>query len=67
VASGREKVSERESTGSWAESLCGLRRRRMRAAVLAVGDGEVRWWPATRSGPPSRQSACWSAWPRGLV
>ncbi len=36
----------RESTTSWAEVLRGLKRRGMRAPVLAVGDGALGFWGA---------------------
>jgi putative transposase len=39
---------ERESTESWAEVLRDLRRRGMRAPVLAVGDGALGLWAALR-------------------
>ena len=38
----------RESTESWAELLRDCRRRGMRAPVLAVGDGALRFWGAIR-------------------
>jgi transposase-like protein len=37
---------ERESTDSWAELLRDLRRRGMRAPVVAVGDGALGLWAA---------------------
>jgi putative transposase len=39
---------ERESTDSWAEVLWDLRRRGMRAPVVAVGDGALGLWAALR-------------------
>jgi len=39
---------ERESTESWAELLRDLRRRGMRAPVVAVGDGALGLWAALR-------------------
>jgi transposase-like protein len=39
---------ERESTDSWAELLRDLRRRGMRAPVVAVGDGALGLWAALR-------------------
>jgi transposase-like protein len=39
---------EREPTDSWAEVLRDLRRRGMRAPVLAVGDGALGLWAALR-------------------
>jgi putative transposase len=38
----------RESTESWAELLRDLKRRGMRAPVLAVGDGALGFWAAAR-------------------
>jgi transposase-like protein len=38
----------RESTASWAELLRDLKKRRMRAPVLAVGDGALGFWAAVR-------------------
>jgi hypothetical protein len=38
----------RESTESWADLLRSLRRRGMRAPVLAVGDGALGFWAAVR-------------------
>jgi transposase-like protein len=38
----------RESTESWAELLRDLKRRGMRAPVLAVGDGALGFWSAVR-------------------
>src|SRR5512133_3091178 len=50
---------ERESTESWAELLRGLRRRGMRAPVVAVGDGALGCGPPARClpshPPPARQ------------
>jgi transposase-like protein len=43
----------RESEDSWAEVLRDLKRRGMRAPVLAVGDGALGFWP--RSGRSSRR------------
>jgi putative transposase len=40
---------ERESTYSWAELLRDLRRRGMRAPVVAVGDGALGLWAALRA------------------
>jgi transposase-like protein len=42
---------ERESTDSWAELLRDLRRRGMRAPVVAVGDGALGCGGAARRGP----------------
>ena len=50
----------RESTESWADLLRDLRRRGMRAPVLAVGDGALGFWAALREVfPPPETSACW--------
>jgi putative transposase len=38
----------RESTESWSELLRGLKRRGMRAPVLAIGDGALGFWGALR-------------------
>lgn len=37
-----------ESTESWADVLRDLKRRGMRAPVLAVGDGALGFWEALR-------------------
>jgi putative transposase len=51
---------ERESTQSWAEVLRGLRRRGMRAPVLAVGDGALGLWAALRDVfPETRHQRDW--------
>jgi putative transposase len=58
----------RESKESWAELLRNLKKRGMRAPVLAVGDGALGFWaaardacpenaPPTRLGPQNRQRA----------
>jgi putative transposase len=44
---------ERESTDSWAELLRDLRRRGMRAPVVAVGDGALGLWAALRDVVPA--------------
>jgi transposase-like protein len=50
----------RESTESWAELLRGLKRRGMRAPVLAVGDGALGFWKALRDvWPETREQRCW--------
>jgi putative transposase len=50
----------RESTESWAELLRDLRRRGMRAPVLAVGDGALGLWAALRDVfPATRAQRCW--------
>jgi putative transposase len=51
---------ERESTESWAEVLRDLRRRGMRAPVVAVGDGALGLWAALRDVfPATRQQRDW--------
>jgi putative transposase len=51
---------ERESTASWAELLRDLRRRGMRAPVVAVGDGALGLWAALRDVfPATRQQRDW--------
>jgi len=50
----------RESTESWADLLRDLKRRGMRAPVLAVGDGALGFWGALRTVfPKSRAQRCW--------
>jgi transposase-like protein len=52
---------ERESTDSWAELLGDLRRRGMRAPVVAVGDGALGLWAALRDVfPATRQQRDWA-------
>jgi transposase-like protein len=56
---------ERESTQSWAELLGDLRRRGMRAPVVAVGDGALGLWAALRDAfPPPERSATGSTSPQ---
>ena len=51
---------ERESTDSWAEVLRHLRRRGMRAPVVAVGDGALGLWAALRDVfPVTRHQRDW--------
>ena len=51
---------ERESTHSWAELLRDLRRRGMRAPVVAVGDGALGLWAALRDVfPATRHQRDW--------
>jgi transposase-like protein len=51
----------RESTESWATLLRDLRRRGMRAPVLAVGDGALGFWKALRDvWPETREQRCWA-------
>ena len=50
----------RESTESWADLLRDLRRRGMRAPVLAVGDGALGFWGALREVfPDTVAQRCW--------
>ena len=50
----------RESTESWATVLRGLKRRGMRAPVLAVGDGALGFWKALRDvWPETKEQRCW--------
>ena len=51
---------ERESTDSWADLLRHLRRRGMRAPVVAVGDGALGLWAALREVfPATRHQRDW--------
>jgi transposase-like protein len=51
---------ERESTQSWAELLRDLRRRGMRAPMVAVGDGALGLWAALRDVfPATRHQRDW--------
>ena len=50
----------RESTDSWSELLRDLKRRGMRAPVLAVGDGALGFWAAVRDVfPEVKEQRCW--------
>ena len=50
----------RESTESWATLLRELKRRGMRALVVAVGDGALGFWAALRDvWPETREQRCW--------
>jgi len=50
----------RESEESWAEVLRDLKRRGMRAPVLAVGDGALGFWAALREVfPETKEQRCW--------
>jgi len=50
----------RESAESWSELLRDLKRRGMRAPVLAIGDGALGFWGALREVfPDSREQRCW--------
>jgi len=54
------KTANRESTESWAALLRDLKRRGMRAPVLAVGDGALGFWAAVREvWPETREQRCW--------
>jgi putative transposase len=64
-ADGRKELvavadGERESTESWAEVLRDLRRRGMRAPMVAVGDGALGLWAALRDVfPAARHQRDW--------
>jgi putative transposase len=50
----------RESAESWRTVLRDLTRRRLRAPVLAVGDGAPRFWAAVRDvWPETAEQRCW--------
>jgi putative transposase len=50
----------RESTESWASVLRDLKKRGMRAPVVAVGDGALGFWAALREvWPQTREQRCW--------
>jgi putative transposase len=50
----------RESTESWADVLRDLRRRGMRAPMVAVGDGALGFWAALRDVfPETVEQRCW--------
>ena len=50
----------RESAQSWADLLRDVKRRGMRAPVLAVGDGALGFWKAIRDVfPETREQRCW--------
>jgi transposase-like protein len=50
----------RESTDSWADVLRDLRRRGMRAPMIAVGDGALGFWAALRDvWPETREQRDW--------
>src|SRR4030081_1247638 len=50
----------RESTQSWSELLRDLKRRGMRAPVLAIGDGALGFWGALREVfPETKEQRCW--------
>jgi putative transposase len=51
---------QRESTDSWADLLRDLRRRGMRAPMVAVGDGALGFWAALRQVfPETTEARCW--------
>jgi transposase-like protein len=50
----------RESTESWADLLRDLKRRGMRAPMVAVGDGALGFWAALRKvWPETTEQRCW--------
>ena len=50
----------RESTESWADVLRDLKRRGMRAPMVAVGDGALGFWGALRKvWPETTEQRCW--------
>lgn len=50
----------RESTESWADVLRDLKRRGMKAPVVAVGDGALGFWAALRKvWPTATEARCW--------
>ena len=50
----------RESTDSWADLLRDLKRRGMRAPMVAVGDGALGFWAALRTvWPTTTEQRCW--------
>jgi len=50
----------RESTESWADLLRDLKRRGMRAPMVAVGDGALGFWGALRTVfPETTEQKCW--------
>jgi len=54
------KDGYRESTDSWADLLRDLKRRGMRAPVVAVGDGALGFWAALRDvWPETREQRDW--------
>jgi putative transposase len=51
---------QRESTESWADVLRDLKRRGMRAPMVAVGDGALGFWAALRKvWPDTTEQRCW--------
>ena len=65
LADGRKEViaiedGYRESKESWASLLRDLKRRGLRAPVLAVGDGALGFWAAiAQVYPETREQRCW--------
>lgn len=50
----------RESTESWSTTLRGLKRRGMRAPIVAVGDSALGFWAAVAAvWPETREQRCW--------
>ncbi|MDQ3643785.1 MAG: IS256 family transposase [Actinomycetota bacterium] len=50
----------RESSDSWADLLRDLKRRGMRAPMVAVGDGALGFWAALRTvWPETTEARCW--------
>ena len=50
----------RESAEGWSSVLRDLKRRGLRAPVLAIGDGALRFWRAVRDvWPETREQRCW--------
>jgi len=50
----------RESTESWADVLRDLKRRGMKAPMVAVGDGALGFWAALRTvWPETTEARCW--------
>ena len=50
----------RESTESWSSVLRDLKRRGLRAPLLAIGDGALGFWRAVRDvWPETREQCCW--------
>jgi transposase-like protein len=50
----------RESTDSWADLLRDLKRRGMKAPMVAVGDGALGFWAALRTvWPETAEARCW--------
>ncbi len=64
-ADGRKELvaitdGHRESTESWADLLRDLKRRGMRAPMVAVGDGALGFWAALRCvWPQTTEQRCW--------